>query len=412
MHVLMWEHFAPGGPIRVGGHHFARRFAAAGDRVVWCTGPLAPWNLLGGNAEIRARRALWRSSGRTTGEGVFAYAPLTFLPHRRRPLLDSAAIQRRTLRATWPDVRSVLAAAGFETIDLLFMEPGAPLLALLDAYPRARAVYRMCDDTAAFDDTPRSFAAIEAETMSRVDLVVATAKRLAARAADRGARRVLYLPNACEPERFASPGVRPDARIAALPGPRAIYAGGIEAWFDRELLAELARRMPHWSFVLVGPLRGGAGALAGVRNVHLAGPRPYEELPSCLAAADAALLPFRPSAMTHAIHPIKVYEYLAAGLPVISAPLEETRAMGAPIRFAADAAEFAAALRDVEAAAAPGDAADRAQRRAFARRHSWDERFATLRDALASPDVPDGVDSASRCGESVAAGLRAAEGAR
>ena len=229
MRVLMWEHFAPGGPIRVGGHHFARRFARDGARVAWCAGPLAPWNLVGGNAETRARRALWRAGGaRDAGEVSFAYAPLTFLPHRRRPLLDSAGVQRRTLRATWPRFRKVLAGAGFEAPDLLFMEPGAPLLALLDAYPEARSVYRMCDDTLAFADTPRSFAAIEAETLRRADLVVATARRLAARAAAGGAKRVLYLPNACEPERFAAPEVRPDPRIAALPGPRAIYAGAIE----------------------------------------------------------------------------------------------------------------------------------------------------------------------------------------
>jgi glycosyltransferase involved in cell wall biosynthesis len=383
MRVLMWEHFAPGGPIRVGGHHFARRFAAAGDRVAWCAGPLAPWNLVGGNAEVRARRDLWRAGGRRDGE-LFAYAPLTFLPHRRRPLLDRARVQRRTLRAAWPDVRSVLAAAGFQDIDLLFMEPGAPLLALLDLYPHARAIYRMCDDTAAFADTPRSFPAIEAETIRRVDLVVATAKRLAARAAERGAKRILYLPNACEPERFAAPGLRPDAAVAALPGPRAVYAGAIESWFDRDLVGEVARRLPHWSFVLIGPLRGGPGGLEGIPNVHLTGPRPYDELPACLMAADAALLPFRPSPMTHAIHPIKIYEYLAAGLPVVSAPLEETQAIGAPVWFAARPEEYVSALRRVETEGR--DVAAVSARRAFARRHSWDERFATLREAIASID--------------------------
>ena len=51
MRVLMWEHFAPGGPIRVGGHHMAGRFLRDGARVAWCAGPVSPLNLVKGNPE-------------------------------------------------------------------------------------------------------------------------------------------------------------------------------------------------------------------------------------------------------------------------------------------------------------------------------------------------------------------------
>ena len=130
-----------------------------------------------------------------------------------RTLLDSAAVARWTLRATMPRLDRILARAGFGEIDLLFMEPGAPMTALLDRFPRARWVYRMCDDTSAFPDTPRSFAAIERDVLERADLVLATARPLVERARAAGARRVLYLPNACEPQRFAAPA-RPDRGLA------------------------------------------------------------------------------------------------------------------------------------------------------------------------------------------------------
>jgi len=385
MRILMWEHFAPGGPIRVAGHHLAERFVRRGDRVAWCAGPVSPLNLLRANAESRARLRLWRRGGEWNRDrGMFAYSPMTLLPHRRRPLLDHRFMAARTLRATVPSFSGTLAAAGFGSPDLLFMEPGAPLLALLDLYPRARAVYRMCDDTAEFPDTPRSFAAIESEVCRRVDLVVATTRGLARRAADRGARHILHLPNACDPVPFA-PGTRPEpADVAALPRPRAIYAGAIESWFDAGLLAAAARRLPRWSFVIVGPVRGSFPDLHGVANIRLLGPRPYEVLPAYFAAADAALVPFRLTPMTHAIHPIKVYEYLAAGLPVVSTPMQETAAMGAPITLAADTPAFAAALE----AARAGDGSDaRAARVAYARRNTWDDRFAALGAAL---DLPAG----------------------
>ena len=387
MRVLMWEHFAPGGPIRVGGHHFARRFLDRGDQVAWCAGPLAPWNLLGGNEEIRARRRLYDAGGLAEEGGrFFAYAPLTWMPHRRRPILDSAGVARRTLRATTPSFARVLARKGFESVDLLFMEPGAPMTALLDLYPRARSVYRMCDDTAAFPDTPRSFEAVEREVLARVDVVVATARALEARARRAGARRVVSLPNACDPEPFTG-AAHPDPALATLGRPLAVYAGAIDHWFDADLLAETARRLPRWRFAVVGPVRGHAPALAAAPNIHLVGPRPYADLPACFAAADAGLVPFRLTPMTHAIHPIKVYEYLAAGLPVVATPMEETVAMQAPITLAADAASFAGALERSLATAETGGA-ERALRVSFAHRHTWDDRFARL---LAALDLADPV---------------------
>jgi glycosyltransferase involved in cell wall biosynthesis len=393
MRILMWEHFAPGGPIRVGGHHFAERFLRDGHRVAWCAGPLSLVNVLKRNAETRARLRLWRRGGESCDpRGLFAYAPMTLVPHRRYPILDSVAVSRMTLRATVPALPDVLDEAGFDAFDFLFMEPGAPLLALLDLYPAAFPIYRMCDATAEFTDTPRSFAAIEAETCRRAGLVLATARSLVTRAKSLGARRILYLPNACEPEPFEAPraglgsppaglGV-PPAGSAGVPRPCAIYAGALESWFDAALVRDTARLLPRWTFVLIGPTRARLAEIDGLANVRILGPRPYASLPALFAAADAGIVPFRLTPMTHAIHPIKIYEYLAAGLPVVSTPMEETAAMGAPLTLAAGAEEFARAL---EAARQSGPAA-RAERQAYARRNSWDARYAALRAELGLPE--------------------------
>jgi glycosyltransferase involved in cell wall biosynthesis len=285
--------------------------------------------------------------------------------------------------------------AGFGAPDLLFMEPGAPHLALLDAYPGARSVYRMCDDTGAFPDAPRSFDAIEREVCRRVDLVVTTARCLLDRARASGARAVLHLPNACDPEPFAAARRVAPEPLAALPRPRAIYAGAIDSWFDAELLAATARRLPEWSFVLIGPERHRSGPLEAVPNVHRVGPRPYADLPAWFAGSDAALVPFRLTPMTHAIHPIKVYEYLAAGLPVVSTPMRETEEMRAPIALAEGPESFARAL---ERAFASDCVEARAARRAFARANPWDDRFERLAAAL---EIPAHATNAPRC---VAAG--------
>ncbi len=389
----MWEHFAPGGPIRVGGHHFAARFLRHGARVAWCAGPVSPVNLLRRNAETDARLRLWRRGGEWGAEGKqFAYSPMTWLPHRPYPLLDRPWVQRRTLRATTPRLTRVLARAGFADLDLLWMSPGAPLLGLMDDLPRRAAVYRMSDDTASFPDTPSKFAAIEAETCRRADLVIVTAGGLVDRARALGATRVLHVPNGCDPEPFLQGGRPEPADLARWPRPRALYIGSLDWWFDAALIAAVARRLPRWSFVLIGPVRTDLRALAPLPNVGLLGPRRYDDLPAYTAHADAGIVPFAPGPMTHAIHPIKVYEYCAAGIPVVSTPLRETLAMRAPIRSAGTPAEFADAL-EAGRLEAPEN---RARRQEYARRNTWDDRFAQVRRAIGDlgltfPETPGGM---------------------
>ena len=381
MNVLMWEAFAPGGAIQVGGHHYAERFLGAGGRVAWCAGPLSPVNLVKTNAETRARFRLWRKGGAWLHDGrMFAYAPLTLLPYRPYPLFDRPFMHRLTLRATLPRFRDVLARAGFERADILWMSTGSPFLALLDEVPHDLSIYRMSDDTPAFPDTPRTFAALEGEVCRRAGLVLATARALEARALGLGARRVLYLPNACDPAPFESCAAPEPPDLGGTPRPRALYVGALDHWFDAGLLAEVAGLLPAWSFVLLGPARTDLRLLRGLPNVRILGPRPYRDLPAYLRASDAGMVPFALNPLTDAIHPLKVYEYCAAGLPVVATPMRETAGMGAPLFLAATPREFAAAL---EKARREGPER-RSERRAYARRNTWDRRFAALRAEIAA----------------------------
>jgi hypothetical protein len=386
MRVLMWEAFAPGAAIRVGGHHYAERFLRLGADLAWCVGPLSPVNLLKKNDETRRRLRLWRRGGETSREGrMFAYAPMSLLPYRPYPLFDLPFMHRQTLRATVPRLRKVLGRAGFERVDILWLSTGSPFLALLEEVPHDLAIYRMSDDTAAFADTPRTFASLEREICGRVDLVLATARSLAQRAREMNAHRVLHLPNACDPGAFEAGTAADPDDLRGMPRPRAVYAGAIERWLDVDLLADTARLLPGWSFVLIGPVRAGLGPLRGLPNVRALGPRPYADLPAYLKASDVGIVPFVIDAMTHAIHPLKVYEYCAAGLPVVATPMQETAAMGAPLRLAATAREFAGALEEafLESRGAGAKGA-LAERREFARRNTWDLRFEVLQKAIAA----------------------------
>lgn len=257
--------------------------------------------------------------------------------------------------------------------------------ALLETLHPEQVVYHCVDDIAAQKGVAAgAFRAAEARFAARADLVLATAPALAARMRTLS-ERVLEAPNVADTDRFAAalePGPV-DAALTALPRPRIVFTGAVVATkLDVELVAALAARRPGWSFALVGPIGAGdpgtdvSGLAAS--NVHLLGPRAYGDLPAVLRAADAGLIPYALNELTRSVFPMKVYEYLAAGLPVVATPLPALA--GIPdVAVAADAEGLA---RCLDEALATDDPARRRERSARARPHSWQRRLEEIGASL------------------------------
>jgi glycosyltransferase involved in cell wall biosynthesis len=123
--------------------------------------------------------------------------------------------------------------------------------------------------------------------------------------------------------------------VAHLPRPILGFFGLIQDWVDIELLAEVARRRPTWSIVLIGDLATASKPRVETDNLHVLGRRPYEDLPGYCRVFDIGLIPFRVNELTRNVNPIKLREYLAAGLPVVSTPLPEVAAYE-PLVYIAD----------------------------------------------------------------------------
>jgi glycosyltransferase involved in cell wall biosynthesis len=163
------------------------------------------------------------------------------------------------------------------------------------------------------------------------------------------------------------------------------YAGLVSSRLDLPLLAELAERRPEWSLVLVGEIaptgcEAELARLAGLPNVTLAGLRPAAEMPGIIARWDVGLIPYRVNEETRHASPLKLYEYLAAGLPVVSADVPAVRPFAGLIEIAGGTEETVAAVARALAADSP---AARAGRRAAVREHSWDARVESLSEMLA-----------------------------
>jgi glycosyltransferase involved in cell wall biosynthesis len=197
---------------------------------------------------------------------------------------------------------------------------------------------------------------------------------------------VLYVPNVADVELFSS-ALRDgpiDAGMASLPSPRIVFTGAlVTTKLDMGLLFVLARSQRDWSFALVGPTgpgdpRADMSELAGEPNIHLLGPRRYEELPSVLRGADAGLIPYAINELTKSIFPMKVYEYLAAGLPVVATPLPSLAGLES-VATAADAEGMVALLEEALAQDTPERRTARARE---AQAHSWERRLEEIGAAI------------------------------
>jgi glycosyltransferase involved in cell wall biosynthesis len=211
------------------------------------------------------------------------------------------------------------------TLALLALPPGGPL------------VYHCVDDLAAQPGIPAAaVTAHEPALVAAADHVFVTSRELESRWSR--VRPVHYEPNCVDAARFApaggpSTGSPEPPALARVPRPRIGFVGAVAAYkIDVELLAGLADRNPDWSLVLVGPREDddpAVTALLARANVHHLGPVPHDAVPAHVRALDVGLVPARPSDYATAMFPMKFFEYLAAGVPVVATPLPALREFGA-----------------------------------------------------------------------------------
>ena len=235
-------------------------------------------------------------------------------------------------------------------------------------------VYDCMDHHAGFSTNTEEMLEQEHLLFSSSDLVVVSSASLAEEAKACGADPLL-LRNACEYEHFAKTGSANNKR------PVIGYYGAIADWFDSDLVADLAERRPDWDFVLVGSTNlADISRLSKLPNVTMPGEQPYATLPRWLTQFDVTLIPFKRIPLTEATNPVKAYEILAAGKPIVSVPLPEVTALGSVVRLASTADEFE---REVEAALKENTPEFIETRRAFAKTNTWQSRFETLSPAVA-----------------------------
>jgi teichuronic acid biosynthesis glycosyltransferase TuaH len=237
--------------------------------------------------------------------------------------------------------------------------------------------YDANDDHLAFPDNPQWLKDYLDSYLSKVDLIFSVSRELTCMLKVPHGVRTVELGNGVEFSHFAAPFSDKPSPLSRLKGPILGYAGAMD-WLDISLVAATARAWPEYQIVLLGPAYEREWwhkqeALHVLSNVHYFGKIEYSELPAWVQRFDLALMPLLSSKLKRVSHPNKLYEYTAAGVPVLSmnycSAVERAREV---VHVAVSQEEF---VRMV-----PIALADRRgeERQAFARQHSWDALAASM----------------------------------
>ncbi|MBN1460333.1 MAG: glycosyltransferase [Armatimonadetes bacterium] len=327
----------------------------------------------------RARRSTQSTPLRAVGDDCHVLSTGDGLPGDRFASRINSLVQRRLGRS----ISRALARLQYEC-SVLWVDR-IQSAALLSSFADALIVYDCVDEEWTFGRFGREshLRRLEQTLAGRADITIASSNRLCRRLSGFTAN-VECVPNGCDFAHFSRPianlDLPPDT--TSIGSPRIGFVGGIaRRSVDHELVRFAASRLPECHFVFVGAADAhSAHAFAGLDNVALLGARDYRDLPAYLAAFDVTMIPYLAGGEIDYVYPKKLHEYLAAGKPVVATDLPELRPFEGIIRIGRSGDEFVRAIEDCLSENADPVLSERlrAERRAVAREHTWQDRAAQI----------------------------------
>lgn len=270
--------------------------------------------------------------------------------------------------------------------------------------PHRLIVFDCVDEYSAFPEFKDAAAWIrerERELCAVADVVSCTAPALyeAKKALAPGRTRLVHNVGDAEHFELAMDDATPiPADVAGMARPIIGFIGAVSDYkLNTDWLIDLAKARPSWTLALVGPTGVAdpgtdVSKLAALPNVKLLGHRPYGALPGYLKAFDVAVIPYRLNDYTRSVFPIKFFEFLASGRPVVISALPAVRDYWEAVRVAESSEDF---IRQCDAALADDPPLAKARRLELARQNSWPERvrklLALVAEALRSRHSGDGA---------------------
>jgi glycosyltransferase involved in cell wall biosynthesis len=351
------------------------RLLARDNRVLWI-------NSIGYRAPTASGRDFKRivTKLRAAAEPVKEVEPNIFVLNPLAvPAYGVPAMQRVNRELLKLQVWRAVDRLGFRRVVNWVFNPTAAVVA--GALSEDLVVYYCVDEFTAFSGISPQLVALERQLIEKADLVIVSSEKLRQTKSAHNPRTALVR-HGVQYDHFRTalaPETRVPDEVARLPKPVIGYFGLMaDDWIDIDLMEHVARHFAGGSMVLLGKVTTDLSRLTALPNVHVLGRKPFEDLPAYCKAFDVAMNPFPLNEVTLNSNPLKVREYLAAGLPVVSTRIPEVEVVR-EARIADSKEAFVKAIE--EALARPGP---RPERSASMRNESWEAKIEEVRLAVAT----------------------------
>lgn len=345
--------------------HLALGFAHAGHRVFYISTTFTHSRTPGFELE-------------KVGDDSCLYVVRLHLPGR--PTVSAATPNPKELERLEQDLSELLMWTGGRQVISIVQHPYWYEVA--QRVPLSRLIYDCLDQHDGFAHTGRDIALLEKALLKKSDAVVTTSQSLYEMASALN-QNVLLVRNAVDFHHFSR---RPDCVFQDESGRRILgYFGAIAEWLDISLIAHIASHFKDCLILLIGNDECGAKRrLCGYPNICFTGEIDYAKLPFYLHGMDVCLLPFRLTPLTLATNPLKIYEYLAAGKPVVSVALPELEQFDGLVATGKTHVDF---VREITRALDQSNQSQTTQRLEFARQNTWQNRVTEFSKLFGFPSA-------------------------
>jgi glycosyltransferase involved in cell wall biosynthesis len=367
--------------LQLGSQHFARQFADHGWRVHYFSAPVTFLHFFKYRSyEVRKRLHQIIGGPRIHhNNSIYTYIPFSLIAPSGLPILRSRHLIFRWYKTLIPSIRRQLQKHSINRVQLLYVD-NIFFHFFFNMVNYQKSIFRVMDEHHHFYGWNINAKILAKDIAKKCDTLIYSAQALEPYVSQLKPERSFLIPNGVDLSLFKNSNElnRIDRHylLKDIPDPIILYSGMIDSRLDFRLLQACAVKNPTISFVFIGPFGENAQPNNLPKNIHFIGPVSHKELPLLMYHAKAGIIPFdtiNNMKRIRGIRPLKLFEYMAAGIPVITSRWPEIESLNSPAWIYDSEEDF---IRLVNRAA--NHSYNPSTFTTFAEKHDWKKRFAQL----------------------------------